>query len=142
MKVQVGRFTYKLYDCDPQRLSSPANIWRLLRGAARESWKTRLADCITRLPDGGISGFVQLDEMHIAIHTRPPQRYAEISFSLGDPRCAPEGMGLFFTEGLASSFVQTDDAWVAFDSRRMTARHRGNLAWRRTPVLTSGLEEE
>ena len=81
MKIQVARTVYKLYDCDPQRLSSPATVWRLLREVTRESWKTRLGDSVSGLPGGGISGFVRLGEMHITIHTWPLKRYAEISFS-------------------------------------------------------------
>jgi S-adenosylmethionine/arginine decarboxylase-like enzyme len=109
MTVQIARIIYRLYDCDPQRLSSPATIWRLLRGAARESWNRRWADGISRLPGGGITGFVRLGEMHISIQTRPAQRFAEISLCLEDRRAAPNGIGVFFAEGLASSCLQTVD---------------------------------
>jgi S-adenosylmethionine/arginine decarboxylase-like enzyme len=110
MMVQLGGIVFKLYDCDPQRLSSAAIVWRLLRGAARESWTTRWADGIARLPSGGISGFVRSREMQIAIHTRPLQRYAEISLSLCDRRAAPDAMGFFFAQGLASSCLRTIEA--------------------------------
>jgi S-adenosylmethionine/arginine decarboxylase-like enzyme len=110
MMVQVGGIIFRLYDCDPQRLSSPAIVWRLLRGAARESWTARRADGIARLPSGGISGFVRSREIQISIHTRPLQRYAEISLSLCDRRDAPEAMGVFFAQGLGSSCLRTIDA--------------------------------
>jgi S-adenosylmethionine decarboxylase len=110
VKRQVSRIIYKLYDCDSQRLSSPPIVWRLLREVARESWKTRLGDSVSGLPGGGISGFVRLGETHISIHTWPPMRYAEISFSFCTRPCVPEKIDLLFTNRLGASWVQTLDA--------------------------------
>ncbi|MGB2611543.1 MAG: S-adenosylmethionine decarboxylase [Isosphaeraceae bacterium] len=107
MKIQVARTVYKLYDCDPQRLGSPASVWRLLREVTRESWKTRLGDSVSGLPGGGISGFVRLREMHISIHTWPLKRYAEISFSLSNSQSLPENIDFFFTNRLGAAWIQT-----------------------------------
>ena len=110
VKIQVTRTVYKLYDCDSQRLSSPATVWRLLREVTRESWKTRLGDSVSGLPGGGISGFVRLGEMHISIHTWPLKRYAEISFSYCNSQSVPERIDLFFTNRLGAAWVQTLNA--------------------------------
>ena len=107
VKIQVARTVYKLYDCDSQRLSSPAIVWRLLREVTRESWNTRLGDSVSGLPGGGISGFVRLGEMHISIHTWPLKRYAEISFSCCNSQSIPERIDLFFTNRLGAAWVQT-----------------------------------
>ena len=110
MKIQVTRTVYKLYDCDPQRLGSPASVWRLLREVIRESWKTRLGDSVSGLPGGGISGFVRLGEMHISIHTWPMKRYAEISFSYCNSQSVPARIDLFFTNRPGAAWVQTLNA--------------------------------
>jgi S-adenosylmethionine/arginine decarboxylase-like enzyme len=110
VKIQVTRTVYKLYDCDSQRLSSPAIVWRLLREVTRESWKTRLGDFVSGLPGGGISGFVRLGEMNISIHTWPLKRYAEISFSYCNSQSVPERVDLFFTNRLGAAWVQTLNA--------------------------------
>lgn len=52
VKIQVTRTVYKLYDCDSQRLSSPATVWRLLREVTHESWKTRLGHSVSGFPGG------------------------------------------------------------------------------------------
>jgi S-adenosylmethionine/arginine decarboxylase-like enzyme len=104
VKIQVTRIVYKLYDCDSQRLSSPATVWRLLRE------KTRLGDSVSGLPGGGISGFVRLGEMHISIHTWPLKRYAEISFCYCNSQSVPERIDLFFTNRLGAAWVQTLNA--------------------------------
>jgi S-adenosylmethionine/arginine decarboxylase-like enzyme len=118
METQVRRLVIKLDDCDPQRLDSPALVWRLLRELARETWNTRLADAISRLPDGGISGFVRLGEMHISIHTRPLHRQAEINIFILSSEFAPERIDISFTNRLGASCVQTIDPTTASTSRR------------------------
>jgi S-adenosylmethionine/arginine decarboxylase-like enzyme len=117
METQVRRLVIKLDDCDPQRLDSPALVWRLLRELARETWNTRLADAISRLPDGGISAFVRLGEMHISIHTRPLHRQAEINIFIFNSEFAPKRIDISFTNWLGAS-VQTIDPTTASTSRR------------------------
>ena len=110
MRSEVARITYKLHDCDAQRLSSPAIVWRLLREATGESWKTRLDDSVSGLPGGGISGFVRWHGMHITIHTWPLKRYAELSVAFCNSQSVPERIGLFFANRLGAAWLQSIDA--------------------------------
>jgi S-adenosylmethionine/arginine decarboxylase-like enzyme len=110
VRSKVARITYKLYDCDAQRLSSPAIVWRLLREVTGESWKTRFDDSVSGLPGGGISGFVQLPGMHITIHAWPVKRYAELSVALSNSQSVPERLALFFADRLGAAWVQSTDA--------------------------------
>ncbi len=110
VRSKVARITYKLYECDAQRLSSPAIIWRLLREVTGESWKTRLDDSVSGLPGGGISGFVRLPGMHISIHTWPLKRYAELSVAFCNSQSVPEGIDLLFEDRLGAAWVESTDA--------------------------------
>lgn len=139
VKIQVARTFYKLYDCDPQRLGSPASVWRLLREVTRESWKTRLGDSVSGLPGGGISGFVRLREMHITIHTWPLKRYAEISFSLSNGQSLPENIDFFFTNRLVQLGYRPSMRHGPRPSRRTRLCGGSSLSLLWTPGITNNL---
>jgi S-adenosylmethionine/arginine decarboxylase-like enzyme len=110
VKSKVDWITYKLHDCDAQRLSSPAIVWRLLREVTGDSWKTRLDDSVSGLPGGEISGFVRWHGMHITIHTWPLKRYAELSVAFCNSQFVTERIDLFFANRLGAAWVQGIDA--------------------------------
>ena len=107
VRVPVAQVVYKLFDCDPDYLGSPAIVWRLLREATRESWQTRLGDSVSSLPRGGISGFVRLGDVHISIRTWPGQRYAELSVSSRNGQFTLGRIDLLFARRLSAAWIET-----------------------------------
>jgi S-adenosylmethionine/arginine decarboxylase-like enzyme len=107
MGMTVHRLVITFDDCDPLRLDNPALVWRLLRDVVRESWSTRQADAIARLPEGGLSGFVQSGDTHISIRTWPLERHAELRVNTMTPFPMPEEIGIPLRDGLGAANVET-----------------------------------
>src|SRR5262245_23371237 len=89
MNVGTGEaFAVDAYDCDAERLRSPAALGRVFEEIVREIGLRPLAAPVWHsFPSpGGVTGFLLLTESHLAVHTFPERRFAAFDLYCCSPR--------------------------------------------------------
>jgi S-adenosylmethionine decarboxylase len=106
METSGQHIIAELDGCDPEKLSDPACIRRMLVGAVQAAGATRLSDRVFEFGNGGVSGFVLLAESHISIHTWPEHAYAAIDIYTCGRHTRPELACHHVAEHLGASRIK------------------------------------
>ncbi len=97
----------ELEGCAADLLSDAEAVRRLLREVAERAHAMPVAQEVFDAPQGGVSGFILLDESHIAIHTWPEYRYAAVDLYTRGRQVSPRPVCDYLGAQLGASEVRT-----------------------------------